>query len=179
MSTEPKYFLADNCLRKFITPNNRRIHFNAIDQFTGVWRGIFEATDPEDITGLLALADTTLEGKAKDSKHRPTAVREITAEEYATWLQKKTNDSRDFNPLPTPHNPASNPVALTGTGATVVESPSVAEEEVPPVDGAPVAADAALAVVSVVEGTPAEPEAETLTAPLTKAQRKAAAKAEK
>lgn len=150
--SDTKFYFAENSNRKFIAPKGRRIVFENIDQFAGTWRGVFATDNAEDIKVLDVLVNT-----------ERTGVKEITAEEYATWQQKKTPNSRDFQPL---HSelaqertnvpaPASSLAVLTGKGAKVVENP--VSGEVPEVSGAPVDVDAVLNPVEEV--APPAPEA--------------------
>lgn len=121
-----KFFLSHNCNRRFVTPSNRRVTFDPIECFAGSWRGVVATENEEEIALMLTSRGVT----------------EITQAEYGQWLQKKTNHSREFNPLPT--NQGTVPVALTGPGAQVVENPSSPEPEVIPVDVLPQEAAAVL-----------------------------------
>ena len=82
-----RFFFADNSNRRFVGPNNSRISFENIEEFAGSWRGVYATENPGEI-----------EAMEKLSKTERTGVKEITEAEHAEWLQKKTRNSRDFQP---------------------------------------------------------------------------------
>lgn len=109
---EPRYYHAENCSRAQES-NGYTFRFEPYNQFAGVWRGVYVATDEGEQIALNALA-----------AYGPSGVTELTEAEYEERAKKKAENSNGYaQSNPQPSSPVRAQIKQDHPAALVVNDP--------------------------------------------------------